>query len=121
MKQGLNLFSVHANIQYRTADGWEGSRAGMIPTFAVIGGTVADAEANAANLLGMPVGTVYTLPGEAPRTITVATFTAYPMDAGTVIGLTDGWPRTTADGRTVWACCVSAVGPECEHVSAPTD
>lgn len=26
----------------------------------------------------------------------------------------DRWPRTI-DGRTVWACCVSTIGPPCQH------
>jgi hypothetical protein len=26
------------------------------------------------------------------------------------------FPQTTQDGRTVWACCVSSVGPACQHV-----
>lgn len=80
MKQGLDMWSVHAAITYTTADGWESSRTGDIPTFAVVGGTAADAEANAAALFGMPVGTTYTLPGQVARTITGAAFTAYPMD-----------------------------------------
>ena len=28
------------------------------------------------------------------------------------------FPRVTADGRTVWACCESTIGPACEHVRA---
>lgn len=28
------------------------------------------------------------------------------------------FPRVTADGRTVWACCESMIGPACEHVRA---
>jgi hypothetical protein len=27
----------------------------------------------------------------------------------------DEWPKVV-DGQTVWACCVSSVGPTCEHV-----
>lgn len=79
--QGLAMFNVHAAIWYTDSEGWHGSRAGVIPTFAVVGGTVDDAERNAAALFGMPVGTVYTVPGEKARTITKAEFTAYPMDA----------------------------------------
>lgn len=79
MKPGLSLWSVHAGIGFTDAHGWESSRTGDIPTFAVIGGTAADAERNAAALFGMPVGTRYTLPGQTERTITAATFTAYPL------------------------------------------
>lgn len=25
------------------------------------------------------------------------------------------YPRHTLDGRTVWACCVSSIGPICQH------
>lgn len=79
MKHGLRLFTVHAAITFTTSDGWEGSRTGEIPSFAVVGGTVGDAEVNAATLFGMPVGTTYTLPTGETRTITGAKFTAYPM------------------------------------------
>lgn len=30
-------------------------------------------------------------------------------------GNTKTWPRSTADGRTVWACCLSLIGPPCGH------
>lgn len=26
------------------------------------------------------------------------------------------YPQTTADGRIVWACCTSTIGPKCQHV-----
>lgn len=25
------------------------------------------------------------------------------------------YPRTRPDGRTVWACCESSIGPKCQH------
>lgn len=28
------------------------------------------------------------------------------------------YPRRTIDGRTVWACCESSIGPACEHRGA---
>lgn len=29
--------------------------------------------------------------------------------------LTETWPQVR-DGRTIWACCVSSIGPACQHV-----
>lgn len=28
------------------------------------------------------------------------------------------YPRTAADGSTIWACCVSSIGPICQHREA---
>jgi hypothetical protein len=27
----------------------------------------------------------------------------------------DAYPRTDEQGRTVWACCESSIGPDCAH------
>jgi hypothetical protein len=29
------------------------------------------------------------------------------------------WPKTLLNGTTVWACCVSSIGPTCKHQEAP--
>ena len=31
------------------------------------------------------------------------------------------WPKRTDDGGTIWACCVSSVGPLCQHRTSPAD
>ena len=30
------------------------------------------------------------------------------------------WPKVI-DGKTLWACCVSEIGPECGHMADPCD
>ncbi len=32
---------------------------------------------------------------------------------------TETYPRVNETGETVWACCVSAIGPTCQHVATP--
>lgn len=32
----------------------------------------------------------------------------------------EGWPYTDANGRTLWACCESTIGPTCQHRTEPT-
>jgi hypothetical protein len=31
------------------------------------------------------------------------------------------YPRITEDGRTVWACCESSIGPDCQHKAGNVD
>jgi hypothetical protein len=31
------------------------------------------------------------------------------------------YPYKTEDGRTVWACCESSIGPVCQHLTAPVN
>jgi hypothetical protein len=35
------------------------------------------------------------------------------------LALAEPWPRRTTDGRTIWACCVSRIGPPCHHRISP--
>ena len=37
---------------------------------------------------------------------------------GRPIVLREHYPRVTDDGRTVWACCESSIGPDCPHKTA---
>ena len=34
---------------------------------------------------------------------------------GRPVAFTASYPRVTDDGRTLWACCESAIGPVCSH------
>lgn len=43
------------------------------------------------------------------------------QDAETAAQAAPGYPRQTADGRTVWACCESSIGAPCQHRTGARD
>lgn len=58
--------------------------------------------------ISVQAGTAWERDTSTDWAVTLRTQVADTVDASP-------WPRMGEDGRTVWACCESSIGPDCEH------
>lgn len=79
-------------------------------TLAVLYNTAARAEELMLDGLTERAGLVWVCQGDGSRN-------AHDAEECEQCGQARPWPRRLLDGRTVWACCVSSIGPKCRHVA----